>query len=249
MIPKPIKDFFQKFREGTHYLDYGRDVIIEMLEKPLTKIAQPIKILDVGMGNGYDIEEIRKRFPLIKFEFSGIDAWERRVRDANKNNIRGFHLNIEKEKFPFEDGYFDVVIANQVIEHTKEIFFIFSEISRVLKPKGTLIIGVPNLAALHNRILLLFGEHPPCIKIFGPHVRGITKLGFASFITADHYFKINEIKGSNFYPFPPKLAIPLSRIFPTLSVSLYFMCSRTDKAGTYIKVLDSETFETEYYTG
>lgn len=63
-------------------------------------------------------------------------------------------LNIERDPLPFADESVDIFMANQVLEHCKEIFWIFSEVSRCLKPGGCFIIGVPNLAALHNRLLL-----------------------------------------------------------------------------------------------
>ena len=52
------------------------------------------------------------------------------------------------------------MIANQILEHTKEVFWIWHEIARVLAPQGQLILGVPNLASAHNRLLLLLGRQP-----------------------------------------------------------------------------------------
>jgi len=45
-------------------------------------------------------------------------------------------VNIENESIPVSEGYFDIVIVNQIVEHMKEIFWIFGEISRVLKKGG-----------------------------------------------------------------------------------------------------------------
>ena len=42
-----------------------------------------------------------------------------------------FALNIERDALPFEDGSVDIVIANQILEHTKEFFWIFHQVSRV----------------------------------------------------------------------------------------------------------------------
>lgn len=83
----------------------------------------------------------------------------------------------------------------------------------------------------------------------GPHVRGITKEGFYQFITTDDYFRVSEITGSNFYPFPPRIAQKLAAIFPGLAISLYFVCRRTEKKGRFIDVLSSRFYETNFYTG
>jgi SAM-dependent methyltransferase len=70
------------------------------------------------------------------------------------------HFNIEKERFPFSDGAFDVVLFCEVLEHLLEDpFFTLREIQRVLKPGGTLIVTTPNVIRLENVARLLAGEN------------------------------------------------------------------------------------------
>ena len=83
----------------------------------------------------------------------------------------------------------------------------------------------------------------------GPHVTGITKGAFCQFITTDGYFEAEQILGSNFYPFPPRIAVALAAAFPSLAISLYFPCSRTNKKGLFIDVLNTRFYETNYFTG
>ena len=116
----------------------------------------------------------------------------------------------------------------------------------MLKPHGICIVGVPNLASLHNRLLLLFGFHPTSIRMFGPHVRGITKRDFILFAEKGGYFKCKKAYGSNFYPFPPFIAKILSKIFPGGSVSLFFILERTKKEGVFSSILEEVFFEIPY---
>ena len=74
-------------------------------------------------------------------------------------------LNIENDSLPFPNGSVDVLILNQVLEHTKEILWIFHETTSALRVGGKVILGAPNLAAGHNRILLVFGKQPSLILI------------------------------------------------------------------------------------
>jgi SAM-dependent methyltransferase len=156
---------------------------------------------------------------------------------------------VERQKFPFESEFFDVVIANQIVEHTKDLFWIYSEISRVLKPQGYVLTGVPNLASFHNRIALLLGLQPTAIEVLGPHVRGFTAPSFIQFIETDGFFINRAIKGSNFYPFRPAVSRVLSRLFPLMSVGLFFKTQRTSKPGLFIEVLKARFFETAYFAG
>ncbi len=252
MLPRSysFKKFFLKLRKGSEYLDYGRDIILNMVEKYIieTNCYSP-KILDLGAGQGIDLGNIAKSFRNHKLDLYGIDNYEPNIKAVMNMGIPASQLNIERESLPYCDQYFDIIIVNQVIEHTKEIFFIFSEISRVLKFGGLLIVGFPNLAALHNRILLLLGKQPICSRMLGPHIRSITKDTFMKFVTAEKYFEMQDIKGANFYPFPAKLSTFLCKIFPTLSISLFFSCIRTNKPGKFIEVLDTRFFETDYFRG
>jgi len=134
-------------------------------------------------------------------------------------------LDIERGVFPFANESIDVVVANQILEHTKEIFWIFHEITRVLTVGGKLIIGVPNLASLHNRLLLLIGIQPTSIQNASAHVRGYTKYDLLRFLRncfPDGY-ELKGFGGSNFYPFPPIIARPLARIFPNMAWGIFFM--------------------------
>lgn len=138
------------------------------------------------------------------------------------------------------DEFFDVVLANHVIEHTKELFWIFAEISRVLVKGGIAIIGCPNLGSWHNRVALLFGHQPPGMKTLGPHIRGITRRAFKQFIECGGYFTLEAYKGSNFYPLPGgNVNRMFAATFPTLCASHHFLIRRTSKPGTFIQVLDS----------
>ncbi len=111
------------------------------------------------------------------------------------------------------------------------------------------MVGVPNLASLHNRFLLLMGKQPTSIRPFGPHVRGFTYNGLKDFFEKDDYFTVEAVKGSNFYPFGESIAQPLSRCFPLSSVSIFLKIRRTDKPGCFIDVLRSNFFETNFYVG
>jgi len=231
-------------------LNYGREIILYWIENYIRKYEKSkknFKILDIGCGWGQDLTgllEISKNIELY-----GIEIDDEKIAACQQKNITIFKINCEKDRIPVDDNFFDVIIINQVLEHTKEIFFICSEISRVLKKQGILIIGVPNLASFHNRILLFFGYQPTCIELMGPHVRGFTAPSLKNFISIENYFIVKEITGANFYPAPPQISKILSKFFPQLSVSIFLLIERTSKEGLFIEILKKENFETNYYLG
>jgi len=52
-----------------------------------------------------------------------------------------YHINIEE--IPFEDGSFDIVVANHVLEHVDNDIKAMKEVFRVLKPDGWALLQVP----------------------------------------------------------------------------------------------------------
>lgn len=224
-------------------LNYGRDIISSFIVKNCPTNSS-IKILDIGCGLGGDLENAKNTLQNKSVELFGIEI-NLDYAETNKNNgIKISSLDIESATLPFEKEYFDIIIINQVLEHTKEIFFITSQANRVLKKGGILIVGVPNLAALHNRILLLLGRQPACIKTLSAHIRGFTKKDLISFFQKNGFSLLN-FAGSNFYPFPKKIAKILSSIFPTFSVCIFAAFKKTGETITLEK-LKELNFETNF---
>lgn len=53
-------------------------------------------------------------------------------------------------QMPFSDASMDVVLITQVLEHVAEPIAVISEIRRVLKPGGTLLLSVPSIFPQHG---------------------------------------------------------------------------------------------------
>lgn len=63
------------------------------------------------------------------------------------------HLDLEQDlsqPLPFENGSFDTILATDLIEHLPDPSRIWSEFSRLLRPGGKLILGVPFLYSIHE---------------------------------------------------------------------------------------------------
>jgi 2-polyprenyl-3-methyl-5-hydroxy-6-metoxy-1,4-benzoquinol methylase len=113
----------------------------------------------VGAGYGADLSKasglLRTRG--ISPELCAVEAFPQAASHLRSIGIKVTSTNIERDTLPYDDEYFDIVVCNQVLEHTKELFWVVSELTRVLKVQGKLILGVPNLGSLHNRLALLAG--------------------------------------------------------------------------------------------
>jgi SAM-dependent methyltransferase len=104
------------------------------LSKAMTGLAPELKglLLDVGCGS-----KPYQRLFEVK-EYVGLDI------DSEITRQRGIadHL-YDGKKFPFEDASFDAVLCNQVLEHVFNPDEFLSEIMRVLRPGGKLLLTAP----------------------------------------------------------------------------------------------------------
>ncbi|HTS49751.1 MAG TPA: methyltransferase domain-containing protein, partial [Bryobacteraceae bacterium] len=70
-------------------------------------------------------------------------------------------FDAEKDRFPYADSYFSTVLCCELIEHlTADPMHMLSEINRILKPGGHLVLTTPNLASLGSIAAVLDGYHP-----------------------------------------------------------------------------------------
>jgi len=116
------------------------------------------RILDVGCGDG-SFSILLKEASHAQ-ELYGIELCKENVEIANKRGVNVICLNINSEKFPFEDDFFDAVYAGEIIEHVFDPDSLLDEVHRVLKPNGFFLLTTPNIASLYNRIALIFGYQP-----------------------------------------------------------------------------------------
>jgi len=112
-----------------------------------TTSDRAFKILDAGCGKGslaralsFPGNEIicsdimNNLDPVCRFEF--------RQADFNK-------------KLPFQDGYFDIIVCSEVIEHLENPRHVLREFKRIAKPGGYILISMPNILHFVGRIYFL----------------------------------------------------------------------------------------------
>jgi len=227
-------------------LNYGRHCIASFVAQS----GAVRKALDVGAGAGSDLTIVKSICPDCEVvAIEGFKPFQERLTEAA---IPFVSIDIERDRFPFDDASFDLVMANQVLEHVKEVFWVFDNISRILKVGGHLIVGVPNLASLHNRLLLLLGRQPTSIGNHSAHIRGYTRndmlrlldLGFPG------GFEVIDFQGSNFYPFPPAMARPLARIMPGMAVSFFLLLKKSrDYDGSFLRYPVDARLNSSFFVG
>lgn len=206
----PLHEHSLALRLCSGVLAETQDTIVRTIrDLALPRDPRP-RLLDVGCWDG---TATVRYGTALGAEMHGIEIFPRPAREAEARGVGVAALDLEHARFPWDTGSFDVIVANQVFEHLKNIWLPLSEIHRVLKPGGHFVISVPNLASLHNRILLACGRQPTSIRTLGVHVRGYTLGELIELITLDGAFERRRIAGVGFYPLPARVSRPLARMW------------------------------------
>lgn len=178
-LPKPELDRFQRVlnQVGKH--------------SPLNKIN---RVLDIGCGRGDFL-----RFLPFKDKY-GVDISPTAVKIAKSKGIRAEVVDIETKKLPYPNNFFDMIFCMEVLEHLLDSSLLFSEMRRVLKPKGYLYITVPNqLFILCNRVSIMAGKYNILDKdpYNARHIRFFKKITLQNLVSSKG-FKVIYVGGLPF---------------------------------------------------
>lgn len=132
-----------------------------------------LTFLDFGCGSGVLTTKIHSLHP--DYHIFGVDISPKALRATKKRIPPGtFRLITNTQRIPYPDKTFDFVLAADVLEHIYDTATAFSELARVVKPKGTILISVPYNGTLKMLLAVLFGfefyfdPHSPHIRHYSP---------------------------------------------------------------------------------
>ena len=96
------------------------------------------KLLEVGFGNGSLLQRIRNKFPNLVL--TGLE-----VSDRHKNTLEKMGIDFFNGEVRDLDRTFDLIIMNNVLEHTHNPLNFLLECGRCLRSGGRMIVGLPNI--------------------------------------------------------------------------------------------------------
>lgn len=188
------------------------------------------KFLDVGSA-----DNVLKPFLPKNIEYYSLDVSE----EGGKHD---FLVDLDKKRIPVKDGFFDIIICLEMLEHTCYPEKVLKELRRVSKEDAVFVFSLPNEYNFVQRLYYLFAikrktekpwkvveEH---LHIQKPRIKDIINL-----LSKD--FKIHKIKyhwesrsssESKFFAGIDKFIDILARIYPNLFArDAVLMCTKREK--------------------
>ncbi|HEX2629372.1 MAG TPA: class I SAM-dependent methyltransferase [Chitinophagaceae bacterium] len=116
-----------------------RDLEKKVLRDTLSNLSFQ-KILEIGCGTGKNTEWlIQKAASVTSVDFS--EEMLAKAKEKIKNNNVRFQQADITQPWSFAEGLYDLVSFSLVLEHIKDLGFIFQQINKVLQTGGHVYIG------------------------------------------------------------------------------------------------------------
>lgn len=200
-----IQAFYErKYTEGAELPRTSKQYAIDCVPA-----SGRLSILDVGCGSGLN----SKALAAMGHHVCGVDLSEAAIEQYRSCGFEGRTGDIESG-LDYPDSTFDVVFCSEVIEHMTSPEILVSEMNRVLKPGGRLVLSTPNSAFWLYRVFGVLGytvgelQHPKHFQFFSR--RSLLKLLEGAGL------KRQEVAGRNMYMVLPGAVGPLEAILPML---------------------------------
>lgn len=210
---RSCKDLIKRYYP--RYEDKG-SIYEKILERHLE--ASDI-IIDAGCGRGAETpvnykERVRQAI--------GLDISSA----ISQNRTLDHRIHGSVYYIPIKDNSVDKIVSQELVEHLSKPERFFSEVSRVLKPKGKFIMMVPNLLGWRTMVSKLtpYKFH----KLMNKQLYGIDEKDvFPTYYKANNLAKIKELLGrvgmrvteSHFFEETPKT---LTFSIPTIYLEIFY---------------------------
>ena len=181
------------------------------------------RLLDCGCGDGEFTVRLANRARVA--EAYGLETVDECIAEASDHGVIVTKADLS-DPLPYRNDFFDIIHANQVLEHLDDADLFLAESRRVLRPDGYAVFATNNVASWHNILSLALGVQPTSTPInhetfagsvFDPlrdshhtyagdsqvHVysyRGLREL------CSHHGFRVEVTRTVGYYPLPSSLA-------------------------------------------
>lgn len=164
-------------------------------------LSRPFRILDMGCGDGEFLSYLLRTLPILKpgisFEMYGFD-----VSDSGVQGEGFFAQTVEKlrkvapdiawrdrlsiigsrDEWPYEDGFFDLVVSNQVLEHVRDHQHLLRQLHRTLRDGGISLHLFPlGDNFMEGHIHIPFAHWIKSHGLLKAYIKFMSRLGFGSF--------------------------------------------------------------------
>ncbi|AXG73690.1 class I SAM-dependent methyltransferase [Flavobacterium arcticum] len=126
-------------KTSSYYANIRHDLI-----SLISKKEGGLKVLEIGAAYGETLHFLKEQG--IAAEAVGVELYEDVKNKENYKPLDRFiFANIEETDFPEYEGYFDIILLPDVLEHLVEPKKVLAKVKKYLNPDGELLVSMPNI--------------------------------------------------------------------------------------------------------
>lgn len=214
--------YFEEIDEFSEVDNYFVPVLRDVARQIEFKNAH---VLDVGCGTGLFLKPVIAAGCSYCCGVDGPNEFADRALGRGYKEVR-FVADLSNSPIPYADAIFDLVVCKDVFEHLLNPIYTLSEIKRVLKADGLLLLHVPNHFPIMGRLKFLFANDIDTFSFFKedsrwtfPHIRFYEHRDMLRVISKHGFSLVSDLG----HHFP---AIPLLSRFKNIQSLLKFLVIR-----------------------
>ncbi len=144
-IRQRMREFYETSETYKRLLDaHDEDYLQHYVELVIRNAPPESKILDLGCGNGISARLLNQ----ADFDVVGTDISPLFLAEARHwENPRLQYRVCDVMELPFESESFDVICSNELIEHLPDVETALTEMIRVVRKGGRIVLSGPNLCS------------------------------------------------------------------------------------------------------
>jgi SAM-dependent methyltransferase len=164
-----LDQHYSRYSYDKHGLDTVPPFVFDRLAQilaPFEQYRQNNRLLDVGFGAGALLRVAQK----CGWDVFGIERSPLAVEQARANGFKNVQV-ADIADAPFPDGYFDVVVMFELIEHLIDALPFLRHGRRLLRGGGLLYVTTPNGSGISGRLLSArwsVAAPPEHLQLFSP---------------------------------------------------------------------------------
>ena len=128
---------------------------LSLLSSVLSPSGAGVRILDLGCGEGHITEAIRRQW--VQAEVCGFDYSLSAIQTAQRQYPSIEFAVADAYSMPYGPATVDAAVINNLWEHVPDPLRLLSQVHRILKPGGYVIVSTPSRYRLENLLRAISG--------------------------------------------------------------------------------------------
>ncbi|QZY56324.1 glycosyltransferase [Crassaminicella profunda] len=153
---KILKVNKKKFKKKWGFsISYYSNIQVDLINLMDNFQSKKVNVLEIGCGYGGTLLQIKNNCKTANLY--GIDL-NKKALEIAKSFANVQCLNIENEKLPYDENYFDYIILGNILEHLYDPWKILKNIGMYMKKDGKILASIPNIMHYSNIKNLINGN-------------------------------------------------------------------------------------------